>query len=137
TCARWRTTTKEPMVLIHDQSSNLAKDIELWNLLASPAADNLTIGMPNRDSIYPLNVAKTEFRDSKDSLQLQFCDLVAGAMAAAVRRPFGLTHDAEYAGALAVAGIERVSIGGIWPAPEVSPDRLGTRGWTGRPIDAL
>lgn len=137
TSAHWRRTTKAPLKLVHDQASNLAKDREMWEMITSPAIDDLTVGIPNRAAIYPLNVAETEFRDSKTSLQLQLCDLVAGASAAWLQRFTGPDYDQGYFDALTAAGIEKLKIGCIWPQPEVSPDKLGTRGMSGKPLDIL
>jgi hypothetical protein len=137
TCAHWRKSTKEPLRLVHDQSSTLIKDEEMWKLMTSPQIDELTIGAPDRAIIYPLNVAETEFRDSKSTLQLQLCDLVAGASASWLRRFTGPTSDPEYADSLAAAGIENLKIGCIWPQAAVSPDALGTRGMSGKGIDTL
>ena len=36
TCGHWRKHTKAPLGLIHDKSSNLAKDKWLWDLVTSP-----------------------------------------------------------------------------------------------------
>jgi hypothetical protein len=137
TCGHWRRTTKLPLALVHDRSSNMAKDLEFWKLVTSPAIDEMTLGIPDRELIYPLNVQTTVFEDSRSLLQLQFCDLLAGASAAWARWFTGLNHDQDYHDRLTAAGIEDFKIGTIWPQLEVRPDKLRTKGMTGEIIDIL
>lgn len=137
TCHHWRKTTKLPLNLVHDMSSNLAKDREMWEQITSPKIDEMTLGIPGREMVFPLNVQKTEFADSKDHLQLQFCDLLAGASAAWARRFTGPSHDQNYFERLDEAGIEDFKIGAIWPEPEVTPEALGMKGWSGKVLDAV
>ena len=85
-----------PLALIHDNSSSLAKDKWLWDLLTSPEIEERTIGLPHRSRVYPLNVARTEFADSRSHLQLQFCDLVAGAAAVWYRQFLAQQHSPDY-----------------------------------------
>ena len=137
TCGHWRKTTELPLDLIHDRSSSLAKDKELWDRITSPDVDRMTLGIPGRDTAYPLNVRGTTFADSKAVLQLQFCDLLAGAAAAWARNRIGAGSDQDYADRLEAAGIGEFEIGSIWPAPAFDPDALGMRGWSGKYADAV
>ncbi|MGE0119381.1 MAG: hypothetical protein AB7S71_08175 [Dongiaceae bacterium] len=137
TFGHWRRMTKLPLALVHDRSSSMAKDLELWKLVTSPAIDEMTLGVPDRELIYPLNVRTTALEDSRSFLQLQFCDLLAGASVAWARRFAGPNHDREYHDRLTAAGIEDFKIGTIWPELEVRPDELRTRGMTGEFIDTL
>ncbi len=77
------------------------------------------------------------FADSKNHLQLQFCDLLAGASVAWARRFTGPSYNQDYYEGLDAAGIENFKIGAIWPEPEVHPDALGMRGWSGKFTDAI
>lgn len=137
TCGHWRKTTRAPLRLVHDQSSSLTKDKYLWELVTSPDIDEMTLGMPDRELIYPLNVQETVFGDSKEFLQLQFCDLIAGASAAWARRFTGPSYDQAYFEALDNAGIENLKIGSIWPQMEVTPEGLGMKGWSGAHVEAI
>jgi hypothetical protein len=137
TCTHWRKTTDQPLVLLHDQASNLAKDIEFWELITSPDIERISFGSGDRTIIYPLNVAKTEFGDSKRILQLQFCDIIAGASATRLRKLMGISHDTDYVQSLVKAEIDNLLIGCIWPSPTVSPDEMGTRGWNGSYLKTL
>ncbi len=137
TCGHWRKHTDAPLNLVHDKSSSLAKDKWLWDLFTSPDIEERTIGLPGRETVYPLNVIQTEFADSRSHLQLQFCDLVAGATAAWCRQFIGQSHDKDYVEQLGSAGIEELRIGAIWPHPEVDPEKLGMKGWSGEGVDFL
>ena len=139
TCGHWRKNTDASLSLIHDKSSSLAKDKWLWDLIMSPDIEERTIGLHARDTMYPLNVVQTEFADSRSHLQLQFCDLVAGATATWCRQFADLSQDKhkDYVEQLGSAGIEGLRIGTIWPQPEVDPERLGMKGWSGEGTDFL
>lgn len=138
TCVHWRKRTALPLHIVHDHSSQLAKDKWLWDIITSPKVDQRVVGIPGREFIYPLNVQKTEFADSRNFLQLQFCDLLAGASAVWARRFFpGQSHRSEYSEQLQDAGIEEFKIGAIWPEPEVDPEKLGMKGWSRAPTDFL
>lgn len=137
TCGHWRKHTDAPLSLIHDRSSSLAKDKWLWDWIASPDIEQRTIGLPGRETVYPLNVVQTKFTDSRSHLQLQFCDLIAGATAAWSRQFIGLSHNKNYVEQLGDAGIKELMIGVIWPQPEVTPEGLGMKGWSGEAVDFL
>jgi hypothetical protein len=137
TCGYWQMRTTEPLKLIHDQSSSLAKDKWLWDFIASPDIQKMTIGVPGRDMVYPLNVTQVEFLDSRSHLQLQFCDVVAGASVAWCKQFLGIPYNKEYVRQLGSAGIEALGIGAIWPTPEIHPEKLGTKGMSGEGIEQL
>ena len=137
TCGHWRKLSDDSLQVIHDQSSSLAKDKPLWDLITSPEIQKTKIGIVSREMEFPLNVTNVTFADSKSHLQLQFCDVVAGALAAWHRQFMGITFDQDYANELGAAGIEQFRIGAIWPTPHVHPDELGTRGMNGEGIDVL
>jgi hypothetical protein len=137
TCGYWQRLSKASLRLIHDESSNLAKDSPVWDLITSPKIQKTRIGVIGREIEFPLKITKVTFADSKSHLQLQFCDLVAGASVAWHRQLMGSQHNEDYAKRLGAAGIEELRIGVIWPSPDVDPDALGTRGMSGAGIDAL
>jgi hypothetical protein len=138
TCMHWRKQTGDPLCLIHDKSSSLAKDKWLWDLITSPEIEKMTLGIPGREEVYPLNVSKTEFEDSKKYVQLQFCDLVAGACGELARRFLELPHDETYVSQLDQTGLmERFNVSVIWPSPEVDPEALQKKGWSGEGVEIL
>ena len=126
-----------PLQLVHDKSSSLIKDKWLWDLIMSPDIQQKNIGISNRQAIYPINVVRTAFEDSRSHLQLQFCDLLAGATAEWCRQFIGLSYDNDYLEKLGNAGIKDLCIGAIWPRPHVGPEELGMRGWNGDHLNFL
>jgi hypothetical protein len=137
TCEHWRKRTDAPLRLIHDRSSNLSKDKWLWERIASPEIEKVVLGVPGREVVYPLSVTETTFADSRSHLQLQFCDLVAGACAEWARSYMDLPHDETYASKLEETGIKELNLSTIWPAPEVDPEALGMKGWSGEHVEFL
>ena len=106
-------------------------------MLTSPDIERRTIGLPHRTRIYTLNVTRTEFADSRTHLQLQFCDLPAGATAAWCRKFLAEPHLGDYAKQLEGVGIEELHFDSIWCQPEVDPEKLGTKGWSDEPLGFL
>ncbi len=124
--SHWRDQTSEPLHIFHDRSSALAKDRQLWDIVVSSKANDTVVGYDRRKVHFPLNVAGTTFVDSKNHLQVQFCDLLAGATAAWASGLAGKTAREQYCEELAEAGIEEIMIDQIWPSTSVTPDELGT-----------
>jgi len=137
TCMHWRKRTDAPLKLIHDRASNLVKDKWLWEMIASAEIERVVLGIPGREIVYPLNVIETEFADSRAHLQLQLCDILAGAAATWARQFMDLPYDKNYVSALGEAGIADLHLSTIWPSPEVDPEALGTKGWSGEGLEFL
>lgn len=137
TCGHWRKQSDGPFKLAHDKSSSLAKDKELWDFVSSSDIEERTIGLPGRETVYPLNIVQTEFADSRAHLQLQFCDLIAGATAMWCRQFVSQPYTKDYVEQLGNAGIEDLRIGAIWPQFEVDPEKLGMKGWSSENVDFL
>ncbi|MEQ9640224.1 MAG: DUF3800 domain-containing protein [Alphaproteobacteria bacterium] len=127
----WRSRDEGHWSVVHDQSSNMAKQKWLWDALSSPEVAAARFDGPAGPQHFPMNVTETRFADSKSEIQLQLCDVLAGATATYLRRSVEQVDDVGYAETLARAGIDNLIIGGLWPRPEVSPDELGMRGWDG------
>lgn len=116
TTAYWRNSTNDSLVLMHDKASELEQMKKTWEGMS--AADVPPSTMQTSDGEiwqFPLNVSKTEFVDSVQHKQVQFCDLIAGAMAEALRFVIGDHCDPAYAQKFLDAGIETLLIGCVWP----------------------
>lgn len=137
TATHWRNHTGDPLRLVHDASSSLARDKWLRDWITSADIEPRTIGIPGRNTIYPLNVAETEFADSRKYLQLQLCDVLAGASVAWCRGAAGMSPDDEYFKQLQDTGVHELQIGAIWPQFEVDPEKLGMKGWSGKGVEFL
>lgn len=123
----WRSRSEGPFEVVHDRSSNMARQAWLWNKLSAPDLEPARFPGPHGDGLFPLNVTKTTFADSVTEKQLQICDVLAGATAASVRLPEG----DEYRKKLHDAGILNLVVGTIWPSNDLSPEELGRAGWDG------
>lgn len=124
----WRQQTDEALVLIHDDSSAMARERWIWDTMVSPDNPEVVVGYDRRKIIFPLNVTKTKFCDSKAHLQLQLADILAGATAAFCQGFLDPGAQSDYSIRLREAGIEDLAVNKIWPAPYVTPKEMGTDG---------
>lgn len=127
----WRGRHDGPWEVVHDQSSNMAKQKWLWDALSSPELATATFDNPGGAQHFPMNVISTRFAASESERQLQICDVLAGATVAFLRNRVRAEGDQRYFEQLAMAGIENLIVGGLWPSTEVTPEGLGMRGWDG------
>jgi hypothetical protein len=117
----WRELTNEPLSVVHDGSSNMAKEKWLWDAIVSPDVPEQLVGFDERTTKFPLGVTETVFADSTIHRQLQICDVLSGATAtwAASLARLGRADRTQYCKDLEAAGIKNLLCGGIWPVPEV------------------
>ncbi|MBI5172792.1 MAG: sel1 repeat family protein [Candidatus Melainabacteria bacterium] len=115
TTAHWRNQTNEELILLHDKASELEQAKWTWNGMSAVDAPAHTFESEYLKWEFPLKVSETHFVDSKQHRQIQFCDLLAGAMAEALRFEIGDHCDKEYAKDLWQAGVGNLLIGGVWP----------------------
>lgn len=127
----WRGRHDGPWEIVHDQSSNMAKQKWLWDALTSSDLDSARFESPGGPQQFPMNVVGTRFASSENENQLQICDILAGATAAFLRNRIQQDGDQAYFDQLANAGIEDLIAGGLWPSTEVTPEALGMKGWDG------
>lgn len=99
----------------------MAREKWIWDAITSPDLPAFRVGRTDFAVEYPLRVTATTFADSSDYLQLQFADIMAGAMATWGRSLMRDEKQSEYALALKESGIADHLIGGIWPHPDVEP----------------
>lgn len=128
---KWRERSDEEWELVHDQSSNMAKQKWLWDALSSPHLPATQFQNPAGVASFPMNVSATRFGNSVDEPQLQICDILAGAASAYLRGSDAEDEKREYRDRLAEAGIGGLIMGGLWPSTDVTPEALGMRGWDG------
>lgn len=94
---RWMVVHTGHLDVIHDQSKPLKRNEAFLRTLMQPVPARV-IGYGNRQAELPLRVSSFEFADSKDHPQLQFADLVAGAvvdclLAWSQKRPANSYHE--------------------------------------------
>jgi hypothetical protein len=93
--------------------------------------------MAARVAHYPLCVEATRTANSKQVRQLQLGDILAGAMAELCASRTDPALRSTYTGALVDSCILALSIGGIWPSTEVTPEGMGTSGFSGAHLDYI
>jgi hypothetical protein len=124
---RWR-IDDEPFQLIHDQSTNMAKQKRMWDALVSETARPAVVGYDNRKRKYPLNVSETKFVDGKTSAALQIADILAGATSAVLKRSTSSSTD-EYTNGLQELWSNKPLDGYYFlPSTAISPEEMGTVG---------
>jgi hypothetical protein len=133
----WRELTNEPLSVVHDGSSNMAKEKWLWDAIVSPDVPEQLVGFDVRTTKFPLGVTETVFADSTIHRQLQICDVLSGATAtwAASLARLGRPDRTSYCKELESAGIKSLLAGSIWPVPEVK--RLKTHPDQEKMVDPL
>ncbi len=128
TVSHWRDKTEEELVVIHDESSNLARQRWVWDALSSPNLPEVEVGYDTRRIRFPLRVKETLFERSDNHAQLQCVDIVAGATAALLRNRALGKDDLPFAAELEGTGILQFVFGTVWPTEAVTPEELGTTG---------
>lgn len=138
TVSHWRKQSDDSITLIHDQSSNMSEETDMWEALTSPDLETMVVGHgDHREMIFPLNVVSTKFKNSKDYLQLQICDLVAGALSTFCHSRIDETYRADYCEHLKEAGILNFAINGIWPSQDIEPTNAEQDHGQADPLDFM
>lgn len=118
----------EPIELMHDQSTNMAKQKQLWDILVSPTTPPAIVGHDSRTMRFPLGVAQTVFVDGRTNPALQIADIIAGACATlAGSRITGATSEyiANLRSLFSRTGFQGYQ---FLPSLDVTPEALGTEG---------
>ena len=130
----WRAQSNEPLKIVHDTSSALARDRTMWEAILATDAPPATVGQDRRTITFPLGVTAVAQADSREYDQLQLADVVAGAFATYIRnRAYGnTTYRQEYVAMLDELNLRtsNLTINWVWPTLEVDPEELGTVGET-------
>lgn len=125
----WRSILGDEQIdLVHDQSTNMAKQKQIWEAIVSPTAPPAIVGQDTRTMQFPLCVASTSFVDGKTSVALQIADLVAGATATLAKSH--ITGECnEYINELRTLFGNGAFKGHDWlPSLDYTPEALGTVG---------
>jgi hypothetical protein len=116
--AWWRNKLADDFAVFHDASSNFFRSDDLWSrVTSSDVPEQLhdsASGTPNR---YPLRVISTQAVDSKNSLAIQLCDLLAGLAAKQFRVDIP-DDDRKFLDEVLAAGFDQVTYDGIRPEPK-------------------
>jgi hypothetical protein len=118
----------EPIELVHDQSTNMAKQKQLWEILVSPTTPPAIVGHDSRTMRFPLGVTRTDFVDGRTNPALQIADVIAGACATLAGSSI-TGAESEYITKLREL-FSRMGFAGytFLPSLDITPEALGTEG---------
>ena len=91
TCGYWQKLSGNSLTLVHDQSSSLARDAPLWDLIASPKIQKIKIGPLGRDMEFPLGVTRVSFAGLKIALATSILRLSRGSVSRSASTALGLS----------------------------------------------
>jgi hypothetical protein len=122
----WGKKTGEWFEIRSDESETLALERERLMALANPAIEPVTQGYVRRKMEFPLKVIGIVPVDSKSEVQVQLADVIAGAVAAAMKaklqKPSG-----DFESKCFDASLDReIFVDEIWPSKDIDPKDLGT-----------
>ena len=116
--AYWRSKSDLDFAVIHDQSSNLFKQLGTWEKITSVDTPKGVILDGQGEPVqYPLRIVSTELVDSKEHWTIQLCDMFAGM---ALRRlsQKNTLEEKEFIESWCSGGIENIIFNGIRPEPD-------------------
>lgn len=136
----WRAAGFTSMHVVHDRSTNMARQTQLWEWLLAPTAPEALVGYGVTGFDFPIGVESTEFVDSKDSAGVQLADVIAGALARWTRwlmrgRPDGDAYGSALHGVFEPR-VERWLVHAIWPSMD-DVGRTPTAPGFGDPLDYI
>lgn len=138
----WREDIKDGsgITLIHDASSAMARDKDIWDSLVNPDITPQIVGYDVRKVQFPISVTETHAEDSKNWVGLQLADIVAGATAASARwlAEGSDVKDKYLYEVNELINSESYNKFVIWPSNKFTPEELGTVGENATPlVDAV
>lgn len=124
----WRQKYPDDFAVVHDASSNFLRSREMWERVTSAnVPQQLHRGGDGSLVEFPLRVVSTTAVDSKDSLCVQFCDILAG-LAARHFSPLTEGEDRTFMNEMIDAGLKEIAYNGIRPGTtfpdQIPPKRL-------------
>lgn len=125
---RWGESIGGPYELIADESKVLAKARSNLMKLSDPSLEPVSVGYDRRKMNYPLKVADIIAVDSREHRQVQFADILGGAIASAAKaRMKTVLQAGTFAyGVFEACFAKGIIVDAIWPSHEVNPTALET-----------
>lgn len=124
--AMWRKETFGDIELIHDSSTNMARQKHIWDALVDPTAPPAVIGYDRRRMFFPISVSRTIFESSADWAGLQLADILAGATAASLEWILKGKNTADPYCQEVLQLVSSFDLHCLWPSPKVTPGELET-----------
>lgn len=122
-CYAWRRRGLASFEIVHDRSTALARERDVWELILSKQAPPAMVGHADFQVEFPVGVEEVRFEDSANLASLQLADLLAGAIARwAGWMSRGSPAGDTYAAALhevMTAHLEDTVDLALWPVPIV------------------
>ncbi|KAA3615250.1 MAG: DUF3800 domain-containing protein [Calditrichaeota bacterium] len=129
TMAKWRNGSADDIVLIHDQTSNMSKQIVEWKALMSGNLEEQTLGWDKRTLNLPINISETKFCNSESWTGLQIADILAGASAHSAKWQISKNKSKDDFGEKVFEIFKDVNLSlSLLPSNKVTPEELGTLG---------
>ena len=117
----------EKLELVHDESSNMARQLDRWEFLVSADRDPFRARAPAGEISYPVDVSNTELVSSKSRIGVQLADVMAGALV-----EYKKSYAREAPQASITQAITRIveakTVIHLIPSAEVDPEKLGLAG---------
>jgi len=135
----WQQDLNDGIVLVHDDSSAMARERKIWDAIVDPNLPSIEVGYDRRKAQFPIGVIKTCPEDSKNWAGLQLADILAGAFTRCVRwLSEGENVDDEFGRSLTEIVGEAFLCFPLAPEKKFTPDQLGTTGSNAfSPLDHL
>jgi len=124
----WRKVTRDSIILIHDASSNMAKQKHIWDAITSPDVPKATVGWDRRKMSFPISLDETILESSEKWAGLQLADIIAGAFTRCANWYFGKQDPLDEYGKTVTEIIGNVPILPVIPGTGVTPSELDTTG---------
>lgn len=125
----WQQDLNDGIVLVHDDSSAMARERKIWDAIVDPNLPSIEVGYDRRKTQFPIGVIKTCPEDSRSWAGLQLADILAGAFTRCARwLSEGENVDDEFGKSLTEIVGEAFSCFPIAPEKKFTPDQLGTTG---------
>jgi len=116
--------------LTETEKSEVVTNCERNQILAfsNPNLKSVSVGYDRRKINYPLNVSDAIFIDSTGHRQVQFADIISGALAYAAKSASKghLRSDPFAHEVFEVCFAKKLIIDAVWPGHEIDPKNLGT-----------
>jgi len=120
----WRGVIDGPIHVVHDKSSNMRRQENIWEKLMDPNLAKVNPGYDHRRLNFPI-AATTEFASSSDWAGLQLADILAGAINVSTMANFGFCQQSPYTEEIREVMHDLPIFYQIVPEPKVTPAELG------------
>ena len=126
--ANWRASIKTEINVIHDASTNMANQKNIWDAIMDRNIPPITVGYDNRKMVYPIAVEKTSFEKSENWVGLQLADIIAGSIMTTMQWIINGQDKSDTYSPEILKFLDKFIIHIIWPSDKISPQELGTTG---------